>query len=110
MLEASGKGGQRLVWLKRATQARPDHAPAWYELGRAEIGAGDSAAGFAAFDGAAQLDPADADARRDVGSLALRLGRWDAAETALAGDDDDEALLARYRIAAERGEDVGTRL
>ena len=103
VLEHLGKLGQRTMWLKRAVAKRPGYAVAWFELGRAFLDAGDVEAARDAFHRAYDADPGDADARRMVARLSIRLGLWDAARRALQDDQDAEARLARYRIRAETG-------
>lgn len=91
-----------ITLLQRCVEAAPTHAGAWFELARAalEVNAPDTA--LEGFEQALLLDPKDTDARRNLGRVALRLGRYDLAQHAwapLAGDA--EADLALYRIAAE---------
>lgn len=93
-------------WLTRATARQPGHAGAWFELGRARLGTGDLAGAAEGFGQALRLDPDDADARRNLGRIALRLGDWDRAAACFAQATDDEALIARYRIACETGKDA----
>ncbi len=106
VLDRAGKGAQSGAWLLRAVARRPDYAAAWFELGRWRLDARDLWGARHAFACAGTLDPADADARRNLGRVALRLGRWDEAARTFAGADDAEARIARYRIAAETGEDA----
>ncbi|WP_299407436.1 tetratricopeptide repeat protein [uncultured Roseobacter sp.] len=106
VLEARGKPAQRQIWLKRAVSERPDYAMAWFELGRAALDDGDLVAAAQAFDTAARLAPEDHEARRLSAQLALRLGDWEKAKAGFAESTDSEARLARYRIAAEQGEDT----
>jgi tetratricopeptide (TPR) repeat protein len=106
VLEAQGKGDQRLAWLRRATAADPAHADAWFETGRALVATADLAAAERAFARAAALDPTAVDAWRMLARVRLRLGHWAAAREAFAraGPADAEARLAAYRIACELGE------
>lgn len=50
--------------------------------------------------------PDDADTQRNLGRVALRLGDWDIATDCFLAHSDQEARLARYRIAAETGSDI----
>lgn len=104
VLEQVGKPEQRAAWLKRAVARRPDYALAWFELGRIALEDGESDAALKAYQKAWEGDPSDSDARRMVARLSLRLGRWEAAERALQDDEDTEAMMLRYRIAAEMGD------
>jgi TPR repeat protein len=74
-------------------------------MGRAAIDTGDLATALEGFDRALTLDPSDGDARRNLGRVALRLGRYDIARAAWAGlPGDGEAALALYRVACETGD------
>jgi tetratricopeptide (TPR) repeat protein len=103
VLEAAGKPGQMAQWLKRALTANPAYAFAWFELGRLALNEARLEAAFHPFTKAHELAPGDDDSRRNLGRIALRLGKWDVASSCFGGVDDPEALLARYRIAAETG-------
>lgn len=103
VLEAAGKPDQMKHWLERAVAANPRYGIAWFELGRTALDQGALDAAKAAFEMAADLMPADADAKRNLGRVALRLGDWDKAAACFAKHTDKEAELARYRIAAETG-------
>ncbi|MEH6647296.1 tetratricopeptide repeat protein [Sulfitobacter sp.] len=76
VLEAAGKPDQMAVWLKRAVAANPRYAVAWFELGRVALGAGDLEEAYVAFQHAVNLKSNDADARRNLGRIAMRLGKW----------------------------------
>lgn len=104
VLEAAGKTGQITTWLKRAISANPRYALAWFELGRQHLQAGALEDAFQAFDKAHRYDPSDPDSQRNLGRVALRLGEWSVAERCFANQQDTEAQLARYRIAAETGQ------
>ncbi|MDD8021952.1 MAG: tetratricopeptide repeat protein [Paracoccaceae bacterium] len=106
VLEAQGEGAQMLPWLHRAVQRDPSYALAWFEIGRAEIAAGDLSAAAVAFARAWALDPRDDDAVRNLMRVALRLGDWAQARQAARAlpQSDAEALAARYRCACELGE------
>ncbi len=104
VLEQVGKPEQRAAWLKRAVARRPDYALAWFELGCIALEDGESDAALKAYQKAWEADPSDSDARRMVARLSLRLGRWEDARNALQEDQDTEALMLRYRIAAEMGD------
>ncbi len=106
VLEVAGKPEQSGAWYKKAVSADPGHANAWFELGRWAIDGRDWPLAAKAFAKAAALAPDDPDAWRNLGRVTLRLGHWDQAQVAWARFDDDEARLAQYRIAAERGKDT----
>ena len=99
-----GRMAQAQAMLRRTVQVMPEHSAAWFELGRAALSAEDFETGFEAFSRALDLEPTDTDARRNLGRVGVRLGRFGAAQAAwseLRGDP--EADLALYRIAAETG-------
>ncbi|MEO1776729.1 MAG: tetratricopeptide repeat protein [Pseudomonadota bacterium] len=108
VLAAAGKPHQSPPWYRKAVQARPDYAIAWFELGAAEMAEGRLRAAYAAFGRALALDPADRDAQRTLARLSLRLGEWEQAARLWAPfadtDTDTEAAVARYRIACETGD------
>ncbi len=106
VLEAAGKPSQIAVWLKRAVKARPDYGDAWFELGRFALVDNDLRGAFDAFKRAHTLVPEEADARDNLGRVALRLGEWQTAAECFDARNDDAAMLARYRIAAETGADL----
>ena len=95
-----GKYPEAVQTLRIATELRPDHAPAWRELGTA-LGkmAGSMAEATAAFERALALNDHDAETWATQGGMLRRLAR-----TATPGALD-EALLDRaltcYRRAAE---------
>lgn len=96
--------------LHRAVSAAPDHAAAWFELGRSALLQEDFITSFTGFSRALELTPNDQDARCNLGRVALRLGEYSAARAAwspLRGDA--EADLALYRIAAETGDPSAAR-
>jgi|GEM_PF-1452816 tetratricopeptide (TPR) repeat protein len=103
VLEAGGKPDQMKHWLERAVAANPSYGIAWYELGRIALDHGALADALTAFMRASALMPDDADTRRNLGRVALRLGDWDKAMDCFAAQSDPEARLARYRIASETG-------
>jgi tetratricopeptide (TPR) repeat protein len=103
VLEASGKHGQITTWLKRAVAANPLYASAWFELGRHQLEAGALEDACHAFAKAHRCDPSDPDSKRNLGRVALRLGDWGLAAHCFDDEQDREAQLARYRIAAETG-------
>ncbi len=103
VLEAAGKPDQMKHWLERAVTANPSYGNAWFELGRIALDHGALQDALAAFVRAFALMPDDADTRRNLGRVALRLGDWDRAAKCFAAQSDPEARLARYRIAAETG-------
>lgn len=105
VLGRAGKGAQAGSWLRRAVKARPGYMAAWFELGRWCLDAGDLTGALEGFQTASGLALEDVDAKRNLGRVALRLGRWDVAVAAFDADDT-EARIARYRIAAETGEDA----
>ena len=104
VLEAAGKPAQMAVWLRRAVALNPRYAIAWFELGRAALNANDLEQAYGAFQRAVDLDDKDADAQRNLGRIALRLGQWDKALMCLADQPDVEAEIALYRIKGEKGE------
>ncbi len=106
VLELAGKPDQMKQWLQRAVAANPGYGLAWYELGRVALDHGALEDALTAFLRTSALMPDDADAQRNLGRVALRLGDWDKAATCFAAHDDPEARLARYRIAAETGSDT----
>lgn len=106
VLMEQGDFARAAAWLRRACDQAPDHAGAWFEQGRALLAQGDLAPAQAAFARALDLDGTDADARRNLGRIALRRGDWAAAARGFEGAGDDEALIARYRIACETGQDA----
>lgn len=103
VLEAAGKSGQMKHWLERAVAANPRYGIAWFELGRAALEHGALDAAQAAFQQSVNLMPADLDAKRNLGRIALRIGDWNKATDCFAPQSDKEAQLAHYRIAAETG-------
>jgi tetratricopeptide (TPR) repeat protein len=106
-----GRMEQAAGMLRRTVQALPGHAAAWFELGRATLAREDFETAFEAFSRALELEPGDSDARRNLGRVALRLGRYSQARAAWGGlRGDDEAALALYRIAAETGDPSAARL
>jgi len=107
VLESAGKPGQSGAWYRKAVAADSGYAIAWFELGRFAIAADDLALAARAFDKAATLAPADADAWCNLGRVLLRLGQWAQARQAWAHLAGAEAELARYRIAAELNEETG---
>ena len=110
VLMENGKAAQAGQWFRRAVAARPDYAAAWFEMGRWALVADDLPLAFRAFQKASKLAPADRDARISLGRIALRCGQWDVARRAWDGVEGTEALQARYRIAAETGDETGTLL
>lgn len=103
VLEASGKPDQMKHWLERAVASHPSYGVAWFELGRIALKHNALHDALTAFLKASALMPKDPDTRRNLGRVALRLGDWDKATDCFAAQSDPEALLARYRIAAETG-------
>lgn len=100
-----GQMADAQAMLHRTVQAMPDHTAAWFELGRAALAQEDFETAFKAFGRALELESNDTDARRNLGRVALRLGRYAKARLVwgcLRGDP--EADLALYRIAAETGD------
>jgi tetratricopeptide (TPR) repeat protein len=69
-------------WLRRAAEARPDDAEAWFQLGRALLAAGKHEAALDALSAAQRLDPE----RADIGLVA-------AATFEALGRDRDAGLL-----------------
>lgn len=107
VIEMRGGGAKRIAWLKKAVAADARYGAAWFELGRAQIEAGDWAAAEMAFARALALDPADVDARINLARLRLRLGDWTGARVACAGlAETGEVLAILYRAACELGEDA----
>ncbi|MCA8884135.1 MAG: hypothetical protein KDA50_10400 [Rhodobacteraceae bacterium] len=106
VLEARGAAEQMGSWLRRAVAARPDYGLAWFELGRWALTADDADLAYDAFRAALRLLPGDLDARVNLGRLALRRGAWDAAARAWDGVAGPEADIARFRIAAETGQNT----
>ena len=102
---------EAVVALRRVVAATPERGSAWFELGRAALWHEDFVTGFEGFQAALALDPADRDARRNLGRVALRLGRWQVARTTWQGfAADTEAEIALYRVAAEtRADDAAAR-
>lgn len=103
VLDAAGKPDQMKHWLEKAVVANPNYGFAWFELGRIALDHGALDDALAAFIRASALLPNDADTRRNLGRIALRLGDWERAADCFAAQSDPEARLARYRIAAETG-------
>ncbi len=100
-------GSAKIAWLKRAVAADARYGVAWFELGRAQIEAGDWAAAEQAFSWALALDPVDADARINLARLRLRLGDWMGARAACEGlAETGEVLAILYRAVCELGEDA----
>lgn len=106
VLEAGGKPDQKKHWLERAVAANPSYGLAWFELGRVALEHNALSDALAAFVRASVLMPDDADTQRNLGRVALRLGDWDIATDCFLAHSDQEARLARYRIAAETGSDI----
>lgn len=104
VLEAASKHDQRVYWLERAVAAQPRYGIAWFELGRAALQSGALAQAQDAFQHAVDLMPKDADAKRNLGRIALRRGDWPVAETCFAALPDLEAQIAIYRLRAETGQ------
>lgn len=103
VLEAAGKPDQMKHWLEKAVAANPRYGVAWFELGRIALDQGALKDALAVFVRASALMPEDADTRRNLGRVALRLGDWGKATECFAAQSDPEARLACYRIAAETG-------
>lgn len=103
VLEAGGKPEQMKHWFERAVAANPNYGVAWFELGRVALEHNALDEALTAFVRTAALMPGDADTRRNLGRVAMRLGDWDRAAECFAGQGDPEARLAHYRIAAETG-------
>lgn len=110
VLEADGRHAQSGRWLEKAVAAKLDYAAAWFELGRWHLANHQLRPAFTAFGNASQLDPGDKDAKRNLARLALRLGEWEIARQVWSDFDDTEACCARYRIAAETGEQTAAQL
>lgn len=106
VLEAGGKPDQMKHWLEKAVAANPSYGVAWFELGRIALDHGALTDALTAFVRALALMPNDSDTRRNLGRVALRMGDWDRAKDCFAAQNDPEARLARYRIAAETGSDT----
>lgn len=104
VLEADGKWLQSGEWFQKAVDRRSGYQVAWFELGRWAVDQRDLRRAFDAFMKAVDLEPADADARRNAGRIALRLGRWAQARTLWEAFSDNEAKQAQYRITAELSE------
>lgn len=106
-----GRLGAAADQLHRTVQAAPDHAAAWFELGRVALLQEDFTTAFNGFSQALDLTPDDMDARRNLGRVAIRLGAYRAAHAAwLPLRGDAEADLALYRIASETGDPSADRL
>ncbi|MEU6021936.1 tetratricopeptide repeat-containing protein [Micromonospora sp. NPDC047134] len=95
-----GKNAEAVQTLRIATELRPDHAPAWRELGTA-LGkmSGSMIEATAAFERALALDDSDAETWATQGGLLRRLAR-----TTTPGALDESLLdraLTCYRRAAE---------
>lgn len=97
------RGQEAITALNRVVEAEPNHLNGWFELGRAAVLCEAFETAFRAFGQARALDPGDADTARNLGRLALRLGRWEVAGDAwhVLPAQDPEARIALYRIAAE---------
>jgi tetratricopeptide (TPR) repeat protein len=106
-----GRGREAVAALRRVIAATPERADAWFEMGRAALLHEDFATALEGFQEALALAPDDLDARRNLGRVALRLGRWEVARATWEGfEADNEAEIALYRIAAEtRAEDAKAR-
>ncbi|SMX44977.1 Tetratricopeptide repeat protein [Actibacterium lipolyticum] len=104
VLEAAGKPAQTAAWYRKAVAKDPNHANAWFELGRAQLANHDFAGAEGAFAKAAALSPDDGDALLNLARIRLRLGKWDTARAAWAQlPESAERTAAMYRIAAELG-------
>ncbi len=97
-----GRPSDAVRSLRKAVTQAPTHGNAWFELGRAALLAQDLHTAAEAFDKALRCDPQDIAARRNLGRVLLRLGRYhDACATWACLAGDEEADLALYRCAAE---------
>ncbi len=104
LLEASGSPDQAIAWLKRVLREQPGHCLAWLALGQifSQQGAGPSA--VRCFETVSALVKDDPKAMRLLGETALAYGHWEIARRCYDGAQDPDAQLARYRIAAETGQ------
>jgi tetratricopeptide (TPR) repeat protein len=99
VLHALGRRADAARDLERVVADEPLHrARAWYNLGVLRLETGDSLGARAAFAGAADADPLDADAAIQLGSLDL--ARGDAAEAERAFR---RAIMGAPRSAAAHG-------
>lgn len=102
VLEVQGRSHQMRPWLQKAVESDPNHADAWFELGRALM-ATDFPGAEAAFARSVALKP-DADCWRNLARLRLRLQDWDGCLEALRHlPEDAETLPMAYRVACETG-------
>lgn len=106
VLMEQGKWGPARIWLHKAVRAAPDHADAWFELGRTALELSDPDAACDSFARAVALAPGDVDARMNWGRLAVRLGRFEQGLEALRplAGTNGEADAWLYRAAAESGD------
>lgn len=102
VLEATGRKSQAITFFKRAAAMKPGYAAAWSEMARMMNDTGDPVGALPYFEKALKLNPNDPFTLRNIGRIGLRLGFWDKVETAYGGLDDEEAVMARYRSAAEQ--------
>lgn len=101
VLEAQDRKAQAITFFKRAAALKPGYAAAWAEMGRMMMDTGDLQGALPILEKAANLAPNDPYIPRNIGRLSMRLGLWERAEAAYAGMEDEEALMMRYRCAAE---------
>lgn len=99
VLHALGRRADAVRDLERVVADEPLHrARAWYNLGVLRLESGDSLGARAAFTGAADADPLDADAAIQLGSLDLAWGDAAQAERAFR-----RAIMGDPRSAAAHG-------
>lgn len=106
VLQAGGKWKQSGKWLRRAILKDSNYQIAWFELGRWALEYRELQLAYEAFRKSSELNPDDTDAKRNAARLALRLGKWAQAREYWQAFTDIEAEQARYRIAAELGENI----
>lgn len=74
-LERSGDSGAAFAAMKKAAEANPNDAGAWYNYGTAAFNSGDTAAGARALEKATQLDSGDPEKQKTYAKVLIRQGR-----------------------------------
>ena len=99
--EAQGKDADMIPSLRKALAVDPNHAMAWYELGRAQMTI-DPIAAEKSFTRAAKLSPGDQDCWRHLARLRLRLHDYEGCFRALNElPEDTETMAMAFRVTCE---------
>ena len=91
---AASVGADRIAALQRQTEANPDNAQAWTELGNAYFDSGQFEKSIGAYQKSLELDPSNPNVWTDMGVMYRRSGRPDEAikafDQAIAADPKHE--------------------